>query len=171
MRLGPITGRYMNKEVSIVFFTTPFNWKRPSRWIAPLIRKITGSPFSHVGIAFKEEKESMFAESALCGVRIIPFSAIESDIVLTSINPQVSDKNAVEAIVERAMSRVGRTSYDFRNLFIKQLVFQLFGVWIPEKKAGKELERFICSEYVAWCLDLEEPHKYSPASLYNKLQF
>ena len=127
-------------------------------FFSKLIRKFGKSPWSHIGIVYKEEKVDrvLFLESELVyGVRMAPLSKYIRDnngrkkpykgvVVIASIDSDIS--NNLDKAICFGMDELTRPYDNFEILRI--LLRILF------KKGRKSRDRkYICSEYVQTCFE------------------
>lgn len=66
----------------------------------------------------------------------------------------------------RCFSKVGLTSYDFVSLLFYQPWYLLTERWIGKTKENST-KRMYCSEYVGWCLEIENYWELSPEDIYK----
>lgn len=134
------------KTGDIVMFYTPLKWYKPLTWLSALIRFFTGASYNHVGVVVRNWDQPFINEAVAKGVIAIPFEHRFSNqkvLIFRFEKPQDERDFAI-----KANSKIGKTPYDFVNLFVWQLWFQLSGRWIGP--TGDE-SKMVCSEYVAWC--------------------
>lgn len=147
---------------------SPFDWKRPLSWVSLIIRKVTRFHWHHSAFLYIPDiGEMIIIESDFKGVVSTSFSewTREKEITIHGLGPgQKSD-----FVLDKILSRVGNTPYDYRGLVFHHLVNQIFGIWIGPKKAGEAYERFTCSELVAWGLEWPEAYKTTPKDIYHTL--
>ena len=135
--------------------------------LAKIIRKVTQSHYSHVGIAFwievQDTKRLMFAEAQGSTKRRILnlsfYSPYELDVVQSP-----KDWNLY---YNDALATIGQTKYNFLEAVyvgLRDLLMKKFGIKLSPKKFDGE----ICSEYVArevGCFDV----CVSPEGLFEEL--
>lgn len=146
------------KEVKILSLHSPFDWRKPKRYLCFLIRFITRSYWNHSAIVVHIDNENYVVESDLNGVVIIPFENYSHNGII-----KLSD-STFSVDWHRIESKVGVAKYDFRNLVVHQTLKEVFGIFITPKQ-GRKGEKFTCSEFVAYVLDLPEPWTYTPKQI------
>lgn len=145
--------------IQILSLHSPFDWKRPKRWLCYFIRKISNSYWNHSGIYVSIGHENYIVESDINGVQMIPYSNYQRHGII-----KLSDAT-YEVEWERIEKHIGVTKYDFRNLILHQTLKEVFGIFLPPKNKGRKGEKFTCSEFVAYVIDLPEPWKYTPRDM------
>lgn len=141
----------------------PFNIKKPLTIVSHLIRKITGIRWHHTNHFFWHNNILMINEIDAGKVLVYPVSNANLKRQVKIFSP----KRRFEQIEDRLFSRIGKTKYDYRGLFIHHIVDLLFGVWIGPTCPGKAYEKFVCSEYTAWVENIENAYKYRPKDILN----
>ena len=66
----------------------------------------------------------------------------------------------------RAMSRSGRTKYDWFGTLVCQPIYILTGKWLSRKNETKD-GRMYCSDFVGWMEKIPEYWKKSPEAIYQ----
>lgn len=145
------------KQTFIVSLHSAFEWKKPIRYLAWAIRKVTKSYWNHTAILH----DGIIYESDVQGIVMIPFENWCNQIGKSTIQISLPES---KPNIKRAIQKVGIAKYDFRALLIKHLIYTYFGVWIKSRK-GKEGERFTCSEFAAYVIDTENPHLKTPSDM------
>jgi hypothetical protein len=155
-----VDGQYNRnmKEIRLLSLHSPFDWRKPKRYLCFLIRFITGSYWNHSAIFLKEGENDYIIEADTHGVSMIPFENYKRHGTI-----KLSDKTFLVEY-ERIKTKIGVAKYDFRNLIIHQTLKEVFGIFITPKQ-GRKGERFTCSEFVAYVLDLPEPWTYTPRQI------
>lgn len=67
----------------------------------------------------------------------------------------------------RAMSKSGRTKYDWFGTLICQPIYIITGYWIKRKKEVKD-GRMYCSDFVGWMENITEYWKKSPEAIFQE---
>lgn len=146
------------KEVRLLSLHSPFDWRRPKRYLCFLIRFVTQSYWNHSAVFLEFAGTDYVVEADINGVVIIPFENYKRHgIIKLSDNTFTVDYSRIE-------KKIGVAQYDFRNLIIHQTLKEVFGIFITPKQ-GRKGERFTCSEFVAYVLDLPEPWTYTPRQI------
>lgn len=141
---------------------TPFVWKDPGTWLAPMIRKFTGSKWTHSAMVVECWGSLFVLESFISGVVMKPISEYPDGMIVRVARPkfQVDPK----AVAVSALGKVTRSGYDFTSM-LRQAQFQLTGKWrgaVEERRAEK---KFYCSEFVAWALRLDVWYMLAPVDI------
>jgi len=143
----------------IAMVHTPFNWRQPLTIISFLIRKVTGFFWNHNMTFYTVDGLVFVVESDISGVVIYPIYNINpSKIVKIYRLPDPGDKN-------RLLSRIHKTKYDFRGLFIHGLVKEYLGIWIGPTCPGAQYEKFTCCEFVLWWRKQPDAYKSKPSDV------
>jgi uncharacterized protein YycO len=134
-----------------------------SSWTSKVIQWfIKGWP-SHAGIIIECWGQPYVVDAQANGVNPKPFDAWMKEynykVRVLRTNKDFDSK----ALSIKAFSRVGLTGYDYISLLLKSPWYWLTGRW---KKVKNSEDKMYCSEYVAWCLDIDEEHKMNPQQLY-----
>lgn len=146
-------------DIKILSLHSPFNWKQPKRYLCWAIRAITRSYWNHSAIFVKRGDDEFVVESDVYGVVMIPFENYKQNGVIKLSDSYFSvDWNRIE-------SKIGVAKYDFRNLLIHQTLKEVFGIFITPSKEGRKGERFTCSEFVAYVINLPNPWMYTPKQM------
>lgn len=126
-------------------------YKGEGDFLNKVVRLFTRSKYSHCAIVAHSIEYS--STSRMGGVyaqrMVIPYDVKEWDIVPVYIPAQD---------VVAFYNRTKHCKYDYLGAL--GLVFTVF----KQKKS-----RYFCSEWCAECLRLDKPHKYTPDSLYKRL--
>lgn len=132
---------------------------RGKRLISRLIMKFTKSSYSHTALVMFVDNHVMIVDAQKDGVNMRPFDAwhAQYDYAIEVSSPVGTVKYGFE---NRALSKIGVTSYDFESLFLRYPWMLLTGKW--KNRGTKEDDRMYCSEFVAWCFNHPEWYKMSP---------
>jgi|TARA_R110000851_G_scaffold112921_3_gene237314 hypothetical protein len=132
----------------IISTYTPFEWKRPMTYMAPLIRFFTKYKYTHVAIALECWGSMFICEAFTSGIIIRPVKEFPDKMKVSVIRPNFEiDKIGLS---KKALSKVSTTKYDLLSLVFFQIIYQITGKWYGHTKARKAEKKFYCSEYVAW---------------------
>jgi len=145
-------------EVRILSLHSPFDWRQPKRYLCWAIRKVTGSYWNHSALVVHKDRTDYVVESDINGVVMVPFENYTQNGII-----KLSDTTFMIEW-ERISTKIGVAKYDFRNLIVHQTLKELFGIFITPKE-GKKGEKFTCSEFVAYVLDLPKPWTYTPKQI------
>lgn len=146
------------QPVQILSLHSPFDWRKPKRYLCYLIRFITRSYWNHSAIFLVRNGEQYVIESDIGGVTMIPFKNYQRNGII-----KLSD-TTFTVDWERIEKHIGVAKYDYRNLLLHQTLKELFGIFITPKQ-GRKGEKFTCSEFVAYVLDLLYPWTYTPKQI------
>ena len=146
------------KEVRILSLHSPFDWKKPKRYICFLIRFITNSYWNHSALFVNIGGVDYVVESDIGGVSMIPWTNYKKYGIIKL------SENTYQVDWERISKHIGVTKYDYRNLIVHQLLKELFGIYIAPKQ-GKKGEKFVCSEFVAYSIKLPIPWTWTPKQI------
>lgn len=148
---------------------SPFNKRKPLSWVSRGIRAVTRFHWHHSAFLYvPEDGPMMIIESDIDGVVMTPFQewAGEKEITVHGFGT----KSLPEYLVlEKILSRVGKSKYDYRGLLFHHVINEFFGIWIGPKKPGKAYQRFTCSEFVCWGLGWPLAYKSTPKDIYLTL--
>jgi len=146
------------KEVRLLSLHSPFDWRKPKRYLCFLIRFITRSYWNHSAILVNNDGVDEVVEADMNGVVKVPFEKYKRHGTIKL------SENTYQVPWERISKHIGVAKYDFRNLFFHQALKEIFGIFITPKQ-GRAGEKFTCSEFVAYVLDLPEPWTYTPKQI------
>ena len=146
------------KEVRLLSLHSPFDWRKPKRYLCFLIRFITRSYWNHSAILVNNDGVDEVVEVDTKGVVKVPFEKYKRHGIIKL------SENTYQVPWERISKHIGVAKYDFRNLIFHQTLKEVFGIFITPKQ-GRKGERFTCSEFVAYVLDLPEPWTYTPRQI------
>jgi hypothetical protein len=140
-----------------------------SGWLGRKIQKFTKSEINHTAFAIDIWGELFIIDSQKDGTNPRKFDDWQkkynySYIIHRNINPEFD----VKYYSKRAMSKSGKTPYDFFALFIHQPVFIWTGIWLGRNRKKAE-KRMYCSEFVAWVLKIRKWWTYNPKDVYEEL--
>lgn len=145
---------------------SPLRPKVPLSWVSWLIRKCLRFHWHHSAfLRIDDDGRMTIMESDIDGVVETPFEewAMEKEVTVHALGP----KSPTEAeVLEKIITRVGNTPYDFRGLLIHHVINQAFGIWIGPTKPGKAYERFTCGEYICWGAGWPLAYKATPKDVY-----
>lgn len=145
----------------------PFDWKKPLTVVSHLIRKITGFRWHHTFHINTIGSGSipMVNEIDQSKVKLYPLanSNPRRQVKVFRINRDSSE----DFDINRSLSRIGKTRYDFRGLVFHHIALRYLGIWIGPKTEGKAYERFVCSEYTAWIEKLPYAYRLTPKDIHD----
>lgn len=136
----------MLKTGDIISCYTPFEWRRPTTYLAPAIRAFTGFKYTHTALVVECWGSTFVAEAYTSGVILRPVEEFPDGMVVSVQRPKQINEREVAV---RALSRVSRTKYDISSLLM-QAAFQITGKWHGSTNERKAAKKFYCSEFVAW---------------------
>lgn len=137
-----------------------------SRWLARLIMFFTRSQFSHSALAIRVNGELFIIDAQKDGVNLRPFDLWHQKFgYKMEVHRQVTTVGHIRIVEKRALSKIGITSYDFESLVIAQPFKILTGLWVNDAK--DQSKKMTCSEFVAWCFQIENGYKMTPKDLYQ----
>lgn len=133
--------------------------------LSRLIRWFTKSEFNHSAIVVKAWGEVYIVDAQRKGVSSRPYEDWIEEFnysYLVARNPK--GVKSVPNFSKKVFSRVGTTAYDFTNLLLTHPWHIITGKW-----KGKEdtINKMVCSEFAAWCWDIEDAYKITPQRLYE----
>jgi hypothetical protein len=135
--------------------------------ITSLIRWVESTPYNHVFLKFQEPftRKWMVLEADTFSVRLLSAESLESTNVVVSTSIIGVTEAQLGDLLVKAYSVLARP-YSFLGLLghLVKLVARL--PYNPYKDRGQS---FICSELVAYLLDLPNPEEQTPRSLYESL--
>jgi hypothetical protein len=146
------------KEIKVLSLHSPFDWRKPKRYLCFLIRFITRSYWNHSAILANIDGIDQVVEADIDGVVKIPFEEYKQNGVI-----KLSEKT-YQVDWERISKHIGVAKYDYRNLFFHQALKEIFGIYITPKP-GRKGEKFVCSELVAYALKKPEPWSWTPRQI------
>lgn len=154
----------------IISTYTPFEWKRPTTYMAPFIRFFTNYKWTHTAVAIEVWGKMFICEAYTSGIIIKPLQEFPDGMRVTVSRPK-RDINKKELSL-KMLSKVSRTKYDILDVFVFQTIYQLTGKWYGKTKDRKAAKKFYCSEFVAWVYDKEFPNWYktSPEEIHRNTQ-
>jgi hypothetical protein len=123
-------------------------------WLSALVRYFTRCKYNHCAVIVMNWGVPFINEALGHGVVSRP-AAVHLErsktkiMIIRPTQPQFEQFFCV-----RANSKLG-TPYDRCNLTYQQLIYRRTGLWIGKKGKGAE-KHMVCSEYVAWCHQLEK---------------
>jgi hypothetical protein len=136
-------------EAGDIFCTfTPFQIKRPSTYLAPIIRFFTKYKYTHTAFVIECWGSLFVCEAFTSGIIIRPLNEFSDGMIVSVLRP--SFKFDKKEISKKALSKVSTTKYDLISLLFFQILYQTTGKWYGQKKERKAEKKFYCSEYVAW---------------------
>jgi hypothetical protein len=155
----------------IVLFHTKFNPIQPISWLAAFIRFFERNYWNHAAIVYKTDLNTLFLVEALAGGVAIDYLSgrvFEQDIKILRLKSEfLQNPYYKNCIADRIHKGIG-TRYDFSGCLIFQLFKQCGEVLSPDlklwfgRKGSRAANRFYCSEFVAWCLDLPKWWELAP---------
>lgn len=146
------------KEVRLLSLHSPFDWRKPKRYLCFLIRFITRSYWNHSAILVNIDGTDYVIESDMNGVVMIPFENYKRHGIIKL------SENTYQVPWERISKHIGVTKYDFRNLIFHQTLKEVFGIYITPKQ-GRKGEKFVCSEWDAYVIDKPNPWSWTPRQI------
>ena len=150
---------------------TPFQVKRPTTYLAPLIRFFTKYKYTHTAFVIECWGSIFICEAYTSGIIIRPIQAFPDGMTVTVLRPKFEiDKKEVS---KKALSKVSTTKYDLLSLVLFQVIYQITGKWYGQKKARKAEKKFYCSEYVAWLYSnvFENWYMITPEAIHKSEKF
>lgn len=153
----------------IILYRNEFQISRPITWLATLIRWILGTQYNHCGMVVFNWGQPFISESLGDGVITRPLQqhlerSKSSILVLRSTGCMME-----KSLCIRANSMLG-VRYDKASLVFHQLWFQISGRWIGHTRHFA-LQAMTCSEFVAWCHNLDSWWLYTPKHLLKSDRF
>jgi hypothetical protein len=153
----------------VVLFRNEFVLTHPKTWLSAAVRFFTKCQYNHCGIIVSSWCTFMINEAKGYGIVTSPANRYlqrnKTKILILRFSPQPSER----AICTRANSKLA-TKYDRSNLVIHQVILRTLGIWIGRTEKAAE-NKMVCSEYVAWCFELEEWWLYSAAEILKDQRF
>lgn len=147
-----------------------FNRKR---FLSKIIRWISKCPVSHSEILINIWDYPITLGATGAGVRGTDYSKIkkEKNIIILRYKKYIDGitYEQEKELATRACSKLG-SKYDFGGLVYYQLVYQIFGRWIGRTRTEAEQSMY-CTEYNAWCHQLDNWWTYSPEDFLNNKDF
>lgn len=154
----------------IILFRTGFTWYDPLTWLSAAIRFFTKCYYNHCGICVINWGKPFINESNIKGVIARPLSKYiirdKTKIIILRDKATLNEK-----YISTTANEMLGTKYDFSSLFFYQLYFRLTGKWIGRTKEAAVKDGMVCSEYVAWCYNLNSWWLYSAKELLNSNLF
>ena len=149
---------------------TPFSIKKPFSWLSTIIRKISGSTWSHSAVVVDIWGRTFICEALATGIVIRPLEEWgEGAIVSVSRPKNPADQRKFSSL---ALSQVGYKGYDYSSLIWFQLLYQITGRWYGHTTASKKTaQKFYCSEFAAWLYQeiFPEWYKTTPQDCFNNI--
>lgn len=161
-------------DVLVVKHHFAFHWKRIAQAI---IRIITVSMFDHASILLIEDGKKYVVEAQFnLGIKKVPFEEWLLDSKKTVAVLRRTTPIQPHILSSVANMFVDRKLYDYLALW-QQFWYQLsqrliinIG-WFGRTENGKATDRFYCSEFVAFCHDLDNWWMMTPDDLYDHPDF
>jgi len=139
---------------------------RGNRWLARLIMFFTRSKFSHSAIAIRVNGNLFVVDAQKDGINLRPFESWHAKYnYKIEVQRMMMNPTKCRIVEKRALSKIGMTSYDFESLVISQPIHLLTGKWVNDDK--DQAEKMTCSEFVAWCFQIDNFYKMTPRDLYE----
>jgi len=129
------------------------------------IRWATKSQFNHSAIFIEIWGQGYIIDSQRKGTNLIPFEEWEKK---WGYEYEVHRDPFLYVYTDfsiKALSKSGNTGYDFGSLLLRQPIHLLTGEW--KQRPDKHDKRMYCSEFVAWCHNIETYYKTTPQDLYE----
>jgi hypothetical protein len=164
-------GKYLDiKSGDVILFRSEFVWKQPVTWLSVLVRFFTKCYYNHCGIIIKNWGVPFVNESLAKGVVTRPLQEhiVRSKTKILIIRPKWNFEEKMMCV--RSNSMLGE-KYGFSTLLFYQLFYRITGKWIGRAKEAAEKDGMVCSEYVAWCFNLNKWWLYSAKELLNSGMF
>lgn len=167
------SGEILVETGDVVLFRTPLKWFSPMSWLSALIRLFTGAPYNHVGVIVENWGVAFVNEANERGLVTSPAKARLYGRDILILKPKFRPNPREFSRI--ANSVLGVSKYDFKSLFVYQLLFQLFGTWKGKTDASAK-DRFYCSEFAAWmhretAESMREWYLIDPRALYDSPDF
>lgn len=142
------------------------------RLISRLIRRFTKSRFSHTAICIRLDGRLYIADSQNDGTHLRPFDQWQKKykykFICHKLNTSVRELH-LQYIRDKIISNIGTKGYDFKALLWDHPRYIVTGKW-KGRKGGRAIEKFYCSEFVAYVSGFSNFHKLSPQDLYKLLR-
>jgi hypothetical protein len=134
------------------------------RWLPRLIQWFTKSRINHTALVVNVLGELFIIDSQKDGTNLRPIEQWEKKYNYKYIvhRPIAFSPHQLQ----RAIHKIGSTSYDFASLFLWQPLYIITGKWHGKSK-GKAENRMYCSEYVAWVFMFPGWWKLSPQAVFE----
>lgn len=132
--------------------------------LSKIIRWFTKSDFSnHTAVVIECWGQIYVVDAQKDGVNPRPIDKWIEDYGYEVIvaRPKVGPKDPKTFSI-RAFTKVGNTGYDFKSLILKHPWYTITGRWKTETDSE---EKMFCSEYVAWCWNIENSYRIDPGAL------
>lgn len=133
-------------------------------WRSKIIKWVTRSRFSHSAMFIEIWGQPYIIDAQKDGVNVRPFNVWKEVYGYDFVVHRSSDQFDSKALSQRAMTKVGHTSYDFTSLIFKHPFKLMFGTWRMKKN---QFEKMTCSEYVAWVYGAGRAYRMSPEDLFQ----
>lgn len=166
------------EDLDVLHVHSPFNWKKPQRYLAAAIRfmqKLRYGPeaayYSHTAIAVWHGSE-LYVYEADPEIKKTKFKdwVMDKELCITRIpgkfyvNHGTQSKEELKTIIK---SKLG-LRYDYFSLVFYQILLILSGKWYGTKNSNS----FYCSEFTSWIMYvgtglLENWYSMSPARSYR----
>jgi hypothetical protein len=127
-----------------------------------LIRKATRSKFNHSALIIEIWEQIYIVDSQKDGTQVRPFCVWQKKYGYRYEISRPAEINKKE-FSKKALSRTD-TGYDFSSLLIRGPWKLLTGRW---KKKKNEFDKMYCSEFVAFCHEIEYDSIMSPQDLWE----
>ena len=119
----------------IISTYTPFEWKRPVTYMAPIIRFFTKYKYTHTAVILECWGSMFVCEAYTSGVIIRPLEEFPDKMKVSVTRPDFEfDKRELS---KKAMSKVSTTKYDIISLVFFQTLYQITGKWYGNTKERK----------------------------------
>lgn len=168
------------KVGDVILVHTYFKPFQPVSWLAWFIRFFQRNYWNHAAIIDITDNGSVLIVQALAkGIEASFFKdhIIGKEIQILRLNSDYSDNPLfIESVRNRIIKGIG-VKYDYAGCLIFQLFHQIGEMINPDsnlwlgKKGSKAANRFYCSEFVAWCLDLPNWWLLAPDDLNRSHEF
>lgn len=145
-------------------------------WLGKMIQLITKSRISHSALVIDIWGELYIIDSQKDGTNPRKLDDwMKRYSYKFQVHRPIDGKFNIKNIQKRALSKSGKTPYDFKSLLWFQPIYVLTGKWVGHTHEFAE-ENMYCSEYVSWVYNIGRFWEKSPADLFeylnnNKNQF
>ena len=138
--------------------------------LAKIIRGVTSSKYNHLAIVLKVNDSYMISESQMEGVSLIEFENWQKKYNYKfDIARLILTESESYDIEYKVITCANVVKYDFKNLLLHQIIKIKLKIWIG--KIGKRAtKKQICSEYIAYLIDMPDYYKASPEDVYQYLK-
>ena len=99
---------------------TPFEWKRPVTYMAPMIRFFTKYKYTHTAIVLECWGSIFVCEAYTSGIIIRPIESFPDKMKVSVIRPKFEFDQ--RELSKKALSKVSTTKYDLLSLIFFQIL-------------------------------------------------